>query len=96
MSAGISLIPLTLAIVVHISLRGKRISDVTKEGALRFTPEELEAIERKKEDVKSRTIYLRTFIWSHASFSFPDPHMIVDTSLLLALLCDTSQFNLAG
>ena len=40
MSAGFSVITLTIAIAVHISLRGKRFSDVVK-------PEESEASEDK-------------------------------------------------
>ena len=54
-SAGIILINLILAIYVHISLGGKRMSEVTKEGANRFSEEE-KAEKNRMEDRKSTDI----------------------------------------
>jgi hypothetical protein len=53
-----TLIPLGFSIYVHFSLKGKRISQVTRRGAGRFTQDELEEEQRGKERQAYDTIAL--------------------------------------
>lgn len=56
-SAGICCINLACSIYVHLSLRGKRMAEVTKEGAERFSEEEL----KEKNRIKDRKLTTDTF-----------------------------------
>ena len=56
-SAGITFINLILAIYVHLSLGGKRMSEVTKEGANRFSKQELKQKKLSNEKKLDKEIY---------------------------------------
>ncbi len=56
----ISLVALSIAVYIHFSLRGRKISDVTKEGADRLSPQE----RAEKQRIQDRKLSPETFDWS--------------------------------
>ena len=61
-SAGICCLNLACSIYVHLSLRGKRMAEVTKEGAKRFSEEELKEMNRMEDRKLNPDTFDLTFI----------------------------------